>query len=685
MKTIFWKEVRENLKWAAIAFAALSLALAVGWSSVSDPNSNESYLSVLSSAVVMATTLCSAAFGAALGFLQILPEQRRDRWAFLVHRPVPWTTIFWGKVAAGLSLYFTAMLIPWLFLCWWASLPGHVAAPFDWRMSLSGLADILSGCAFYFAGMITSLRQARWLGSKAFALLGAIWTMGAATGAVHFWGACGWIACMTALLALSARGNFMRNGVYTSQPAVARWSLIVVFLLGLCMLFAGTAEFSEHITDGGYQYGNRVEYAVSKEGNPIKAYSDGGRITRVDDADGHDLQIKPEILANYFNNAPRVQNLTRPGTSMYQPMYGNYDSYIATASEGQGTIWFYFRASRQLQAYDHDTRRLTGYLAPDGYHATADGVPASTFPSEFQEGNYGFYYFEPVTIFGSKVYLTDFAALKVQLLADAGNEADLKGAALLSADAYYGAPVADGFVAVGLKDGITFFKGADGSRQCVVPYEEPYVKESATWSLIRVAMTPDKQHFLVWYQIPPEKIFEVGFKPGYFYRYSIDGALEKKWTLPPLFQAGRPPSWTEHLWAIGSSMASQLYFAGDAWLGKQMGDPRQAFVWNNDIVRNWGYLQLNWLVSMITGIVCAVAAVARGRAYRLSVAEVGCWTVVVLLCGIAGLAVFIAIKEWPARVNCASCSQKRTVELDSCEHCGAGWKKPEPDGTEIFA
>ena len=170
--------------------------------------------------------------------------------------------------------------------------------------------------------------------------------------------------------------------------------------------------------------------------------------------------------------------------------------------------------------------------------------------------------------------MTDFAGLTVRLLAETEKESDLKGAALLSAERVYDAPLADAFVAAGLKDGITFFKGSDGSRQCVAPYDYPYTKDSATWSVIQVAITPDKLHFLVWYQLSFEKRAEGYQLPSYLYRYSLDGTQEKKWELPFLAMAGEPLSWTQHLWAMGTSMGKQLYSAGDAWIGKQLGDQR---------------------------------------------------------------------------------------------------------------
>lgn len=683
MKAIFWKEIRENVKWAAIGFVAFSLGLALAWAGVSDSNNYEGFISILSSSILMVTTLCGCGFGAALGFLQILPEQRRDRWAFLVHRPVPWQVIFRGKVMAGLCLYFAATLIPWVFLCYWASIPGHVAGPFDWRMSLAGLADILSGTAFYFAGMITSLRQARWFGSKAFALTGAIWALLASQDSAHFWAACAWIAVMDAALVVSARENFLRNGVYTSQRLFARVLLIAVFILGLCLVFEGTARFSQGMVYNGYTYGNAVSYGISKEGEPLKFYSKGGQLVRVEDIDGNDLHVSRELLPGYENGLPRAGTM---GITDHRPSEGEYrgiSRYMDECYQLPGTRWFYFHAGRRFEAYDHDTRKLTGYLAPDGYHAVSDGVPASTFPDEFQR-NWPGYYFSYIAIFGTRVYLIDYNSLTVHQLAEAENPSDLRGAAWLSTEERYAAPLANSFVAAGLKDGITLFKSSDGSQQCHVAYDSPYADDKN--ASISAAITPDKLHFIIWYDPGFDMALAVGHQlPSYFYRYSIDGTLEKKWVLPPLFESVGKPPWTLHLWAVGQATGRQLYDAGLLWVKKQSGDPQAAYLWEYRFVRNWGFEMWDWVVAALTGFVCAIAAVVRCKSYRLRAGEIAGWAVFAFLGGIAGLLVLLAVKEWPARVACPNCAQKRMVNTDTCEHCSEPWKKPQPDGTEIFA
>ena len=57
-----------------------------------------------------------AIFGALLGWKQIFVERHRDLHAFLIHRPIRRTQIFWAKTAAGITVYLLATGIPLLCL-----------------------------------------------------------------------------------------------------------------------------------------------------------------------------------------------------------------------------------------------------------------------------------------------------------------------------------------------------------------------------------------------------------------------------------------------------------------------------------------------------------------------------------------------------------------------------------------
>ena len=97
--------------------------------------------------------------GFALGFIQILQDRRRGRWAFLVNRPISLNRIFWGKVISGVLLYLPAVGLPLAGAVVWMAKPGHVTGPFDWQMMLPRLADVAGGLVCYLAALHAAARR----------------------------------------------------------------------------------------------------------------------------------------------------------------------------------------------------------------------------------------------------------------------------------------------------------------------------------------------------------------------------------------------------------------------------------------------------------------------------------------------------------------------------------------------
>src|ERR1017187_1556616 len=117
---------------------------------------------LLAHSLLIENTFFCGLFGAALGWLQSRNQAHRDLWAFLIHRPVTRTEIFLGKTIAGLCLYAFGAGLPLAILVAVVRVPGQVAAPFEWAMVLPLVSVFLMGLAWYYAGLLTGLRQARW-------------------------------------------------------------------------------------------------------------------------------------------------------------------------------------------------------------------------------------------------------------------------------------------------------------------------------------------------------------------------------------------------------------------------------------------------------------------------------------------------------------------------------------------
>ena len=103
MFIIFLKELRENLKWAAVIFGVLAVMFAHEMRDA-DPLL---LFRISGQDMVFLAPLA----GLLLGVVQSLFETRADNWAFVVHRPVERLRIFVAKCAAGLLLLYAALQV----------------------------------------------------------------------------------------------------------------------------------------------------------------------------------------------------------------------------------------------------------------------------------------------------------------------------------------------------------------------------------------------------------------------------------------------------------------------------------------------------------------------------------------------------------------------------------------------
>ena len=180
--------------------------------------------------------LIAVVFGAALGFVQIFFEAHGDKRSLLLHRPMSPSRIFLAKALAGIGLYVLALGIPFAWLESWLATPGNLAAPYQWRTSLPWLADILSGLVFYFAGMLTAQREARWYGSRGLALAAAFFCSYLVWALPEFWQALVAIGIIGLFVSVAAWGSFCTGGAYAPQPRPAKAALSMTMLLGLLIL-----------------------------------------------------------------------------------------------------------------------------------------------------------------------------------------------------------------------------------------------------------------------------------------------------------------------------------------------------------------------------------------------------------------------------------------------------------------
>src|ERR1035437_897807 len=302
MKTLIQKDLRENLKVAVIGLLIFSVLLLQAYQTCIQTLTNivagnwsgqaGVLQPLLSSSLLTETAFFCAIFGAALGWLQTRNEAHRDLWAFLIHRPITRTEIFQGKAIAGLGLYLLGAGLPLAILVAIVQTPGHVAAPFEWEMVLPLVAIFLSGTAFYFAGLLTGLRQARWYVSRSFGLGLAI-AVAASVFGLPVWPALVFIVLAILILATAAWGSYQTGGFYHGQPATGKLSLTLALTAGCGVaMFVGvglliTLVFNP-LTHRSYSY-EYSNYQMTRDGTIYKVISRDGEFVAILDLDGQPL------------------------------------------------------------------------------------------------------------------------------------------------------------------------------------------------------------------------------------------------------------------------------------------------------------------------------------------------------------------------------------------------------------
>ena len=87
---------------------------------------------------------------------------------------------------------------------------------------------------------------------------------------------------------------------------------------------------------------------------------------------------------------------------------------------------------------------------------------------------------------------------------------------------------------------------------------------------------------------------------------------------------------------------------------------------------------------LLSAAASAVICLLLARRYAFSGPRSAGWALLGMLFGGMGLALMLALQEWPAHIACPKCRKLRVVTRGTCEHCGAPHALPTPDGTEIL-
>jgi ABC-type transport system involved in multi-copper enzyme maturation permease subunit len=672
MKALIQKELRENLKLAVLGLGILALILALNAQKYSTilknlggiSESQQVYLpwQPLVSSDILIGFFC-AIFGAVLGWFQIHNESHRDLWAFLIHRPTTRTEIFLGKVIAGLMLYVLATGLPLIGFIAWALVPGHVAAPFQWAMLLPTAILVLSGILYYFAGMLTGLRQARWYASRALGVGVALFVSVTFQSEPHLWQALVFILIGGIILATAVWGSFYSHGFYRGQPAPGRLALTGALMPGWGFVLAlTTILLVESLLRNSNSY-PQLQYQMTKDGTIYKVTHGNG-----DQSDIVDLEGKPLIDSKTgrtiglvdFGRRECTQVQINPDFSDRAPRWRWFDrdcNRFTFWRATPDTLWYYWNKYGRLVGYDIATRRLIGSLGPDGFAPNLSGDGSRL--GDGRNNNYPAVSRRIINT-ADTVYALDLehrATKAIFTITNTPNET-IGGIGEVSLNGYdwdYTIVVTRSYVRLLTPDGKAVWQFA-------------YKSNHPAYGQITVAFLDSRNQFALWLVPSGYTQEKTGWKlPMQVTWLDREQGVLKSTDLPVLFHNRHDFARENKLISLS---ISPMLMVMTPLTNEQ---PRL-----EDIP--WVLVKF----SLVAALICIPVGWWLGCRYNLSVpARLG-WAAFHLGFGIPGLLTFLSVQEWPAREACPNCKKLRTVDREKCEHCGADLAPPEKNGTEIF-
>ncbi|EDY21441.1 hypothetical protein CfE428DRAFT_0686 [Chthoniobacter flavus Ellin428] len=681
MSTLLWKELRENFKWALLAMFALGAAelLALYTEADADYSFNNG-ITLCHAAFLILTTFGPPAIGLLLGFLQILPELNRDRWAALLHRPISWGALFWAKAVAGVLLYIIAAVIPLLVCVWQTATPGHFASPFVPGLALAGIADTATGLAYYFAALLIALQGGR-IAWRVLPLLAAVYLTSFVQRADDFSDAAWAVLGMTLVLSLAGWGAIYRRDRLRGRPWFGRLALFLVAFYGCC----GFAEFALFVWKPDRWYNSdRPEYRVNEEGRPLKIIYRSGTIISVEELDGSapsEAKYKRDRVRShtvYLNEAtayigdshhyhPRVEHEQR---------YRLSHTYIVPAGTHhlpQPESWFLLRQPKILVGISLHRKTVAAILDLHGFQ------PPGNRPVPF-----------PVDV----VFDTVAHDRLLQFQRESLRVADFAGRSVTEIPLPASPPihgVANAWnaneleqieiSAVALRGSLAIYDQKDWHLLATLPYHHDVER----WGQISVGVNVAGDRFYLQYEpsvwIPWQ---ESAVMPSYVDVMSRQGKVEHSYTLPPLPVTPAKPTPAGYLI---EGLRSPVFFFGTLLyqkLGVLLGNQKLQDVFEARMGSNAHAVRETAVLILVCSLLCAGATLAGARRLHFSWSQAALWAGVALVFNIAGLLLFLTVADWPQVVPCATCQRPRPVSRQTCPHCADDWPPAAATGTEIF-
>lgn len=677
---IFRKELRENAKWAGVAIVVLTLveALIVG-AALNGQATTDAWTKLY---FLMA--IVGPLFGFALGFLQIVPERARDRWAFLVHRPATSEEILIGKALAGACLIVVALGVPLGGFALLASIPGRMAGPFDARLMEYGIALMGVTWCCELLGITSACRSARWYGSKLMPLpvgIGAL--MLVTVCASELTHALLWLVAVGTVGFLGALSSFSPAAGSHARPTGRRFACAAVLTVGIWLAAQIMMIIVTMCLESGHSH--RIS------GHEYSVTSDGTVVAVTYPANGSSVSIIPSSTAPIGgpeNRNPRVRPYgvadlvpmaeTLPGEFTEALSLPNYDDptrYAQLLHDGTDIMsdpvhWYLYRG--MVVGYSARTCQPVALIAKSGFRPIRSLID-TTRADKF----------------------TDARSL-------AASEASVEGsyfAYLVTAEGIFRmdydypaiAPIYTGsdarfvrWIAVAqsrdLSDqGARYILATPQTIHVLdMKFHELYAIQrtlpSSMYSSLKAGMLGNGDLALIFEPSPSNSQSAL---PTHILVYDTVGRPVANYSLPRLPTDSGADTHSGLCWAIvaGTPLADTIMVG---WY--RIAHPNESIL-NAETLSDLhtyfvGEALLILVGLMVTWLIARRCALGRR--------ETLAWMLGNAVIGWPGVFVMLAMRPLPAREMCVSCGRLRVVNRETCERCGASWPPPKADGTDIF-
>ena len=658
MKALVRKEFRENVKLAALGLVIYTLLLVQQYRDYVASPTDMSQPLAHGGPQGMTGVFC-AIFGAVLGWLQLHNERRPDLWAFLMHRPMSRTGIFFGKALAGLGLYALVVGLPLIGFMVWARWPGHVAAPFEVTMLRPLAAYVLIGIVFYFAGMLTGLRQARWYASRALGLGVAIAVYFLVQMSPAFWQAMLVILLGAGILIAANLGGFQSHGCYRGQPAWGKAGLTAALMIGSLFVAVTAVMLLSSFFPRAESPVTRSGYVMTTNGAVFKEIQRPGKPAEIVDLEGNalvDAKTGRMIeLRDFQLRAARASQFKteQDEWARFRPWMQADNSLFFAWHATPDTLWYYWGRYGRLVGYDIAARQCIGSLGPNGFSQDLAGGGDRFINSEDHRG-------QRTLWTATTVYLVDVEKRSTKPLFTTTTDDPISMGSEIVLNGYdwdYEAVATKRFIHLLTTDGKPVWKA-------------PYEPTAPAYTQLGMYFLQPPGQFALW--MTPDRLENqrADWKlPIHVVWLARDQGVVRSADLPELAPPiSKPPLEARLVSAVVPPALLMI-------LPYLRGGPSPAELPRELLVLSWGGAAL----------VCLPIGWWLGRRYRFGFAAQAGWAVFHLLFGVPGLLAFLSVQEWPAREACPNCKKLRVVDHAHCEHCGEDFAPPEKTGTEVFA